>query len=399
MINSTCRFVGMLLKPQKDFDLMEINSQKSTWEGLALGFSVKANGNSFRVRVSGGDKRGNRGKFEPRHIVVKSGAEISEEFDVDYNDRFDDEILRKVPNYYKNVVVLNGERHEFIFQTDFVQFIYDNFDELMKQKCLLTGSIDFAHNGKSGKEGRVFQNFTINNIYEAKEEDEEDAKGTLQVFYTQECLSEEVFKNGKLNVPFVTDMNKRIKIGCFVEVRNTHDSSKADYETYHLPIEVMYDGSKGDFAIPEFLKLSTVMLRQFACKDANKVYKSCWDVRLISGKEEVEYTQEEIDELLTEEEKEAIEAMMIACGVDKTNEVIARKQGKTLFSEFKNELRLFCMNSICPVKTEAEEFSKDMLDLYKVIALPSTKDDVDKTSSKKSTKESNEIEDRASKYF
>jgi hypothetical protein len=397
------KIVGTLEKP-KGFGTTTINSDgNSKWEGLALLGRIKSGEDSIRLKFFGGEnKKGST--VEGKKITVKDeNGNTTDEFVVEYSERFDEEVLEKVPNFYKQIVMLNGLRHEFIFSTDFIKFVEENYDELMKSKVRVTGDVGLTY---SEEHKRTFKDFTVRNIFTAKDDEEDSAIATMEIYYVKGAVDENIFDGKSVDVKTLQELNNRVKINVFTLTSNPDKSTKEMYKTVHMPLTVMFDGSKLDYSQEICKKVAAFMLNNFKIKDAGKVYKSAWDMRIVAGKEELEYTEDDVAQLLTEEEKEYIELF----GEQKAKALMAKKMGKSVYGTFTDELRLKTPNENCPFKTLADEVSVDMLELYKVLIKKKEKEDkptkkkekvetVEQPTENKEGQSAGDIEQMAAKWF
>ena len=111
------------------------------------------------------------------------------------------------------------------------------------------------------------------------------------------------------------------------------------------------------------------MIKNFDVKD-NNIYATCWEAKFINAQEIIQYTPEQIEQLLTPEEREYAELFG-----ESVDEIIARKQGDNVYGDRINEIRIFKPNKNMPIKTEQPSVTVDMLEIYKSIEIP-TKENV-----------------------
>lgn len=387
--------VGTLKKP-KNFEKKEMKSP-SGWEGLTFQLNLDCGRfGTHYIKIFGGDMRkmktNKEGKrvlgFEPRTIKEGKGEEQTT-YDVSYEERFKKDILSRVKGFYKNTVQNDDETHEFLFATDFCNYIYDNIDKLVGKKFKVTGSFNLNY---GSQKDTVYQEIAVKNMYEVAEDVKEQAKIEAQVFYTKEAIPEAFFEGRKLNVPFLKDNDDKITIKAYMEQRNQDKATKKDYESLLIPIDLTLNTSKIDFTNPKMVRVANYLTNNFHIT-TEEVFTSTYEFDLINTQEQIEYTPEQLAELLTDEEKEYIEVF----GAD-ANEVLAKKQNKTVYGDRIKEVRVVKPTSDIPVKTKSDEISVDMLELYKVLA-PKAKEETPKTAAPKTEEPANEEADLFDQCF
>ena len=333
----------------------KIPSKNSNWEGLSFQMLIDTGEcGRHRLKLFGGDNIKGKGyedkkcKMGDTEIIVK------------YDNRFDPTELAKVGRGYKRTVVLNGTTHEFLYQLDFINFVAENFMELAKTKVKVMGEITFFYDNNKKT---LYKEFNVNSIEEVAEDTPYQSKCTMQLFYNKDVMDRELIdSNNKLNVPYLNDLGNKIKLQCFIESKNINKSLSLDSIFY--PIDIVLDMSKVDFTIERASKIANFMVRNFNITDSN-IYTCCFDARVINAQEQKSYTDEELAQLLTEEEREYAELYGVSL-----DEVLAKKQGDSFYGERVNEIRIYQPNSSMPVKTISEAVSQDMLEIYKTLAAP-----------------------------
>ena len=140
----------------------EIKSDKANGLGLNLVVVAATNNRAF-VEMAG---------F--KNDVIKTYDSDNKELNIDWDDRNDDNVKDKVANYRKYVVTLNGDRHEFITEYDFIKFVIAHIDEIKGKRFTATGQVK-----KNIYKGKITDRFTLQNLFEVKEDDEK--KNQLRV--------------------------------------------------------------------------------------------------------------------------------------------------------------------------------------------------------------------------
>ena len=359
------RMVGKLQAGKDGVTINSINSKFSNWEGSSLTLFLKSGTNNFRVKFFGGDMKDKRdaSRYEDKNIRVYEDKEIKNEFKISYENRYNEEMLKEVPNFNKNIIAVNGTKDEYIFGNDFVETVKARFDELSQLTVVLTGDVGFSE-----QNGKIYQDFTVTNIWEAKKDEDgnyerEVARGTMQVFFKHGNGVEPFFNSKKkLDIQNLEDVGKVFNLDAFVEVRNTDRNTKDAYKTLHYPVKLTFNGTRLDFANPEHEVITDYMLGNFNVKDDGKVYKMAWDVSFVSGREEAVMSESDLSELLTDDERLFIERFPA-----KKEAFLRTKTGAKMLGEFKNEIRLLEPNVNQPFKVEAEDVNEDILEIYKTI--------------------------------
>lgn len=370
-IRNSFKMVGKL-KKSKDHEL--VSNDKPKWAGKTLKTTIVCGEDGMHfIKFFGGDNK--KGKaFENKKI--KNG---DNEFEVSYDERFDPEILSQIGRGYKKTVVLDGQTNEFIYQNDFIDFVFKNFEKLEGKVVEVTGEINASYSTKNKK---VYIEYVVNNVKEAADDVKQCARGTIQLFYPPYAIDEEILKNGKVDVPYLNEIGNKVKIKAFLESRN-QSRNVLDVESLFFPVDAVIDLSKIDFTNDNQSRKAHLLVKNVDNRTEN-VLTSCWEVKLINAQEKKSYTQEEINELLTPEEREYAELW----GED-IEEVLAKKQGTAFYGERVNEIRCFKPESHMPIKIVAEDVSTDMLDLYKAIGANNEDDNNNNKKQAKKVEEEN----------
>lgn len=355
-------FIGSLL-PIKDKDKKEILkptdivSSNTKWEGKSFTCQIDTGDNGRqRLKLFGGDnKKGNT--YEDR--VIKVG---DDEITVPYKLRDKQEILDKLPRYVKRVVNIDGVKKEFLYQLDFINYVAENIKNFEGKKVKVMGDITYSYNN-----GTLYRDFNVNVIEEVSEDTKNQSNVTTQIYYKSNCIDHNLFNdNGKLDVTYLSDIGGKVNIDCFVQTRNTNKSIGVDDIFY--PAKMIIDMTKVDFTNERASKIANFMVRNFMV-DGDNIYTCAFDGKSINAQEQKSYTKEELEQLLTDEEKEYAELWGVSL-----DEVLARKQGDSVYGERINEIRLVKPNTGLPVKTISDDVTDDMLELYKTILTDTIKD-------------------------
>ena len=223
---------------------------------------------------------------------IKTMDTDNEKISIDWDDRNDPEVIKKVASYKKHIANIDGDdRKEFIADYDFVKYLVENVDDLKDGLYTITGTSQLnEYNGK------LSQRFQIQNIYKAADDAKKQLKVTFDFYYTANGIDLSDWKD-----------EKKIRISGY-----TTSYVSAEKKNMYVPQDTVLDASKIDFDNEKHVKLLTYKLKQLGLSldsdkpksnlKKNKVYKIPVICSYFNGAEEVE-----IDEsMLTENQREAI---------------------------------------------------------------------------------------------
>lgn len=355
---STFEFVGKI-QTMKDATLNQVGKLGATWQGSSYKAILMNDNGSHFLDFFGMDAK-NGVNFLPR--TIKMG---DLEYEVSYEDRYNPEVLKKVPNQYKSIVKLLGEENEFIFQNDFMNFIYASIPTWKDKFFRVRGRVEF----NMGKDNKVnYRKFRPNYIEEITEADMKSypnqSKVNLQLFYPEGTLMPELFKGNEIDTDLLASMEYKIPLTVFVEQANTNKDTKANFPILYLPLEVMFDFSRYDLTNETHRRMMRYMLNNFNVEGDN-VFTSCWSLVDVNKQEKIEYSEADIEAMLTPEEKEAIEIW----GLSK-EEVIAKKNGQSVYGDRVTQLKLVTPNTMMLFREVADTVDKLSLEVYKNISVP-----------------------------
>lgn len=256
---------------------------KDTTEGLSLNLQVVAAQN-------------NRAYIEMPGFVNKSlrlWNSDGNEFNIDWNDRFDKEIVDKVASYCKNVITLNGERHEFISAYDFIKYVRENIDKIKGKRFTATGRIR-----KNVYQGKITDRYELQNLFEVKEDDERknQLRVTSEIYFNRDSFDLADWRT-----------EKKIYINCY-----TQENIDKDNKAVFVDKQLVFDCSKIDFNNEKHLNILKYELNQIGCDyvddkikiNLKKGYHHIIAItNLQNGAEEIEFDENE----LTPNQKKAIE--------------------------------------------------------------------------------------------
>lgn len=223
--------------------------------------------------------------FDGQQKVIKTMDVDNEKMDVDWDDRFDEDIIEKVANYRKYIVDLgdeHGGRQEFITAYDMIEHLREhlpNYDG----RVVVTGQ--FTRDWYAKKK-TYFSKFRIQNVFAAPEEIKNRLLLTMDLFYNKSSLDDSDF-----------DENKKMTLDCYIEQYINKDEGRK-----YVPIQVVFSGAKYDLENEKHKKLFDYKMKYIKVKNKNMVHIP-WEIVLLRGAEEAEFDES----MLTDSQREQVE--------------------------------------------------------------------------------------------
>lgn len=223
--------------------------------------------------------------FDSQQKVIKTMDVDNEKMDVDWDDRFDENIIEKVANYRKYIVDLgdeHGGRQEFITAYDMIEHLREhlpNYDG----RVVVTGQ--FTRDWYAKKK-TYFSKFRIQNVFAAPEERKNRLLLTMDLFYNKSSLDDSDF-----------DENKKMTLDCYIEQYINKDEGRK-----YVPIQVVFSGAKYDLENEKHKKLFDYKMKYIKVKNKNMVHIP-WEIVLLRGAEEAEFDES----MLTDSQREQVE--------------------------------------------------------------------------------------------
>ena len=211
--------------------------------------------------------------------------------DVDWEDRFDEDVVSKVANYKKNVINLD-ERKEFISPYDAVQFLVKNVDEVKGQRITVTGQVN-----KNVYNGKISDRFQIQNVYLASEDDKNQFRCTDTFYFDKNSFDTADWKD-----------EKKLYINGWVSSYIAEEK-----KNMYVPQTIIFDCSKIDFDNEKHRKLVEFKLKMIGCSltDDNKIKvgvgKSVYSMSVVLSYNNGAVAEELTEADLTDAQKEAVE--------------------------------------------------------------------------------------------
>lgn len=223
--------------------------------------------------------------FDSVQDVIKTMDTENEKLDIDWDDRFDEDIIANVANYRKYIVDLgedHGGRQEFITVFDMIKHLQEYLPGY-DGRVVVTGQ--FTRDWYAKKK-MYFSKFRIQNVFAAPEERKSRLMITADLFYNKSSFDDADF-----------DENKKILLDCYIEQYINKDEGRK-----YVPIQVVFSGAKYDLSNERHKKLFDYKMKYIKVKQKNMVHIP-WEMVLLRGAEEADFNES----MLTDAQKEQIE--------------------------------------------------------------------------------------------
>lgn len=223
--------------------------------------------------------------FDSEQAVIKTMDTDNEKMEVDWDDRFDEDVISKVANYRKYIVDLgedHGGRQEFITVYDMIQHLQKHLPEY-DGRVVVTGQ--FTRDWYTKKK-MYFSKFRIQNVFAAPDERKSRLLITADLFYNKDSFDDSDF-----------DENKKILMDCYIEQYINKDEGRK-----YVPIQVVFSAAKYDLENERHKKLLDYKLKYLKTKNKNMVHIP-WEIVLLRGAEEADFDES----MLTDSQREQVE--------------------------------------------------------------------------------------------
>jgi len=203
---------------------------------------------------------------------------------VDWDDRFDEDVVRQVANYRKYVVDFGRDyegRHEFITAYDMIGYVADIIEEI-DGDIIVTGQISREY-----YKGKYYNHFRISNIY-LKTKDSNNALSVVaDIYYNKDCIDIADWRKEKI-----------IRVNGYIRQYVNRDEGNK-----FIPQEFVFNASKINEEDEEQKKALDVRLKYL--KDVPDEFVSLrWNMKLLNGAEEIEFDESQ----LTKAQREMVDA-------------------------------------------------------------------------------------------
>ena len=223
--------------------------------------------------------------FDSQQKVIKTMDTDNEKLDVDWDDRFDEDIISKVASYRKYIVDLgddHGGRQEFITVYDMIEHLREYLPDY-DGRVVVTGQ--FTRDWYAKKK-MYFSKFRVQNVFAAPEERKNRLLLTMDLFYNKASLDDSDF-----------DESKKMTLDCYIEQYINKDEGRK-----YVPIQVVFSGAKYDLENEKHKKLFDYKMKYIKVKNKNMVHIP-WEIVLLRGAEEAEFDES----MLTDSQREQVE--------------------------------------------------------------------------------------------
>lgn len=223
--------------------------------------------------------------FDSQQKVIKTMDVDNEKMDVDWDDRFDEDIIEKVANYRKYIVDLgdeHGGRQEFITAYDMIEHLREHLPNY-NGRVVVTGQ--FTRDWYAKKK-MYFSKFRVQNVFAAPEERKNRLLLTMDLFYNKNSFDDSDF-----------DESKKMTLDCYIEQYINKDEGRK-----YVPIQVVFSGAKYDLENEKHKKLFDYKMKYIKVKNKNMVHIP-WEIVLLRGAEEAEFDES----MLTDSQREQVE--------------------------------------------------------------------------------------------
>ena len=168
---------------------------KSGWIYPRTSFGVDTTGedsSSQRNVVYPRVQNGGYYEGQPLKFFVRDG-ETTEELLIPFEERFNEDQIKKVPNYRKFTVDLGKGRQEFITSVDFLKYLQENLTN--GEEIIVSGNVEYGTTDPSDPEKPTYRNFVATRVYKNNEKTVKDSDGneTKQVTPPSAKMTQETF--------------------------------------------------------------------------------------------------------------------------------------------------------------------------------------------------------------
>lgn len=226
--------------------------------------------------------------------VIKTMDTDNKKIDIDWDDRFDEKVVKGVANFKKTVVKIgDSDRKEFVASYDAIEYIIDHIDELKDKDVTITGQ-----RSKNLYKNKLSDRFQITGLYPAGDDTPRRLSTTMDFFFTKDSFD-------------LTDWDEEHKL----YINGWTDEYISDVkENRYVSQQLIFDCSKINWDNEKHVAMVNYRLKCLGCElnDNNKpvvkikgknVYKMGVIATYLNGSEELEFNES----MLTPMQKEAVE--------------------------------------------------------------------------------------------
>lgn len=222
-----------------------------------------------------------------KNSVIKTYDADGNEFEVQWDDRFSEDILKKVAGYKKYVISYGDVRKEFISEYDFVKYVSDNIEELKDRKFQIVGKTS-----PNEYKGKITDRFKIQSMYEVTDEKKKDElKITGEFFFNKDSFDTADWKKEhKLYINgWTSEYLNKDHPNVFIAKQLVFDCSKLDFDNeQHMQILAFKLACIG-LAVDESGAIVSKLKK-------GKYYKISVVCKYINGQETVEFKESDLSD-------------------------------------------------------------------------------------------------------
>ena len=304
--------------------------------------------------------------FDGQQDIIKTMDVDGEKLDVEWDDRFDEDIIERVANYRKYIVDLGDEyggRQEFITAYDMIEFLQEHLPDY-DGRIIATGQ--FTREWYAKKKA-YFNKFRVQNVFAASEERKNRLLIVMDLFYNKKSFDDSDF-----------DETKKMTLDCYIEQYINKDEGRK-----YVPIQLVFSGAKYDLENEKHKRLFDYKMKYIKVKNKNMIHIP-WEIVLLHGAEEAEFDET----MLTDSQREQVEL-----GIKTVDDF--RPRGN-IYGDRIDELRLFepklegdYADGVLECEDTADEFEEKIF----VPAVDETMEEAKKNSKSEKSKPKKDAED------
>jgi hypothetical protein len=253
---------------------------------------------------------------------------------VQWKDRFDEDTIGKVAYNRQYSTNVGGETQTFIHAYDFIEYLTEHLDA--SQRLNVTGTVNFRP-----YQGKISEEYQIQKVWLAKEEDKNGTYINLDLYYNEGSIDKSRIDEKIIDI--------RAYVSQYID---------KTVKTKYVPIALVFDGSKIDFAKEKQKKIWDSRIEYLT---AGKIFVNlAWRIKVFSGAEEVEFNEL----MLSDAQKEEIELGLAT--------IDDFRPAGNMFGKNKTEFKLVSPNLRYKYKDGAIDTKMDFDDFSKNIFMIST---------------------------
>ena len=200
--------------------------------------------------------------------------DFDDKFTIDWDDRFDEEVVKTVASYKKTDVDLGeelGGRKEFITLYDAIEYIRENLPKYTGKVTVIGQMVKEFYNGK------YYDKFKLQSLYAVPDDRKNRLLITSDIYYNKNCVDKSDYKSDKV-----------IYVDGYIQQYINKDEG-----TKYIPQRFVFNASKYDPENEKHQKLLNYKLKYIDINDKNMQHM-IWEVVMINGAEEVEFDESQL---------------------------------------------------------------------------------------------------------